>query len=256
MTCPLLAESNRGIRAIILDRNLGPQYPPPSSSSLGVSRTCPAKDDTVEQQRDTAHDWLRSAQRTLIYSSIATLSTTLKGLQIQALGPPHLQIYRAALPFDVTHMFARLVQACEAHASRRCRTAMHTARSLYMDDTPYANTNGPLSLNGWETNLYSLTKQDMAVADVPGGLELVAGIQDYVKATIRHVYRHHGPLYLDRNQPHVLKYDLAAGGGGGGGGGGGAHGASAVPLHHDRCHGTFFSRHCSFLAPMLLVSVA
>jgi hypothetical protein len=236
--CPLLAESCTRTNLSIFAPNWGPRYPP---SSLGVSQTSPANDDTVEQ-RDTGRDWSHLTLSATPPPSIYRYSNTPSipnrhGLQIQALGPPHLQIYRAVLPFDAAPIFARLVAACEAHASRRrCRRTRALARSRH----------DPLAVSdcsGWETNLYSLTKQDMAVADVPGGLELVAGIQDHVQAMIRHVYRHQGALYLDRNQPHVLKYDSSSSG----------DGPSAVPLHHDRCHGTFLGRHEKTTSIMLLL---
>lgn len=129
--------------------------------------------------------------------------------QIEALGPPHLQIFKVSLPFHAANTFQRVIDACEDHAWHR--------------------------LDQWETNLYSLTKQDIAVADVPGGLELVKDIQDYVVSSIRCLY-HQPIVHMDRNQPHVLKYD-----------GGTNH--RSVPLHHDQCHGTSFDAsgpHASF----------
>jgi hypothetical protein len=127
--------------------------------------------------------------------------------RIEPLGPPHLQIYRASLPFDAGETFEQLIAACESYAQQQ-------------QQGPYGD-----AISGWETHMYSLTKQDIAVADVPGGLSMVAAIQDFVQDTIRRIYGQ-PILYLDRNQPHVLKYD-------------GQSSHRSVPLHHDRCHGMY-----------------
>jgi hypothetical protein len=120
--------------------------------------------------------------------------------RIEPLGPRHLRIFKVSLPFCAADTFHRVIDACEDHAWHR--------------------------LDQWETNLYSLTKQDIAVADLPGGRELVQGVQDYVVGTIRRLYRQ-PTVHMDRNQPHVLKYD-------------GDTSHRSVPLHHDQCHGTFY----------------
>jgi hypothetical protein len=119
--------------------------------------------------------------------------------RIEPLGPAHLQVFKMKLPFYAADTFQRIIDACEDHARHQ--------------------------LDQWETNLYSLTKQDIAVADVPGGPALVQGIQDYVVDTVRRLYRQ-PVVHMDRNQPHVLKYDAVSS----------TH--RSVPLHHDRCHGT------------------
>lgn len=117
--------------------------------------------------------------------------------RIQPLGPPHLRVFKVSLPFDAAGIFRRLILACEDQAQRQS--------------------------DQWETKTYSLTKQDMAVADVRGGLELVQEIQSYVQSTIRHLYSQ-PVLHMDRNQPHVLKYD-------------GSSDHRSVPMHFDCCHG-------------------
>jgi hypothetical protein len=55
------------------------------------------------------------------------------------------------------------------------------------------------------TYLYSLTKQDVALIDVPGMYEASRPIMHYIKHTIE-MYAVKKTVRFDRNQPHVLKY--------------------------------------------------
>lgn len=58
----------------------------------------------------------------------------------------------------------------------------------------------------YRTYLYSLTKQDVALIDVPGMLyEASRPIMHYIKHTIE-MYAVKKTVRFDRNQPHVLKY--------------------------------------------------
>ena len=104
----------------------------------------------------------------------------------------------------------------------------------------------------WTTNLYSLTKQDLPVSDLPGGLALTQALTDYVVHSIQALYREpfaasrgaadgtaaraepvrglastrggtatrRPDVHMDKNQPHVLKY---------------CQGHSGVTLHYDKC---------------------
>lgn len=94
------------------------------------------------------------------------------------------------------------------------------------------------NIKSWETNLYSLTKQDVALIDVPGAYQLARPIVEYVKHVLSMVYtekgrmwpkddfcggRKRGNIVMDRNQPHLLKYSTE-------------HGQqTGVQLHHDNC---------------------
>lgn len=123
---------------------------------------------------------------------------------IEALGPKHLQIFKVTLPFDATNVFRKIINAY----------------SIYVGDDSMKR--GP--------SLYSLTKHDVAVVDLPGNiLDLVQEIQTYIVAVIQNLY--HIPfsqrIHLDRHQPHVLKYDASS-----------EHSFRSVPLHHDCCHVT------------------
>ena len=77
------------------------------------------------------------------------------------------------------------------------------------------------SNKGWETYLYSLTKQDIAIRDINGLYDIARPIVSFVKRTIERVYGAHS-VRIDRNQPHVLKYSAESG-------------HRGVELHHDKC---------------------
>ena len=72
--------------------------------------------------------------------------------------------------------------------------------------------------DGWSTNLYSLTKQDIALYEIPHLYEMVRPVMSYMKAVVTQLYGMKS-LKVDRNQPHVLKYS-------------GSH--RGVELHHDK----------------------
>lgn len=74
--------------------------------------------------------------------------------------------------------------------------------------------------NGWNTDLYSLTKQDIALREAPEVYDLARPIVSYVKKVASIVYGVQQGLKCDKNQPHVLKYALSHKG---------------VELHHDKC---------------------
>jgi hypothetical protein len=72
----------------------------------------------------------------------------------------------------------------------------------------------------WKSDLYSLTKQDLPVRDIPGSLKVVEPISQIICEQIRRLYGK--SVCMHENQPHVLKYSCAD-----------QH--TGVQLHHDRC---------------------
>ncbi|KAL3937927.1 MAG: hypothetical protein SGBAC_007063 [Bacillariaceae sp.] len=76
-------------------------------------------------------------------------------------------------------------------------------------------------VNGWHTDLYSLTKQDIALRDIPGMAQKIQPIFDFVTYAIRTLYGCQN-VVVDKNQPHILKYSVDSG-------------HTGVELHHDRC---------------------
>ncbi len=113
------------------------------------------------------------------------------------IGHPSLKIYKFQLPPHLLHLLDHIVNGCDDYAST----------------LP----------GGWMTYLYSLTKQDIAVRDVPGMYKAATPIISYVRSTIKRMYNAE-VVKIDRNQPHVLRYSAE---------GGCKH--TGVELHHDKC---------------------
>jgi hypothetical protein len=113
----------------------------------------------------------------------------------EVIGHPSLRIFKLRLPEQyLSGVLDRIVAGCEAFAATRP--------------------------NGWQTNLYSLTKQDLALVDVGTKfMDLARPITQYMCKAICDLY-HADQVQVDRNQPHVLKF---------------SEGHTGVGLHHDRC---------------------
>ena len=116
----------------------------------------------------------------------------------QIVGHPSLKVHRLRLPSHLLPLLDTVVSGCEQHASGL-----------------------PI---GWQTDLYSLTKQDIALREVPHIYNAAKPIIAYVKQAAALVYGISGPIKMDRNQPHVLKYNCNDG-----------RGHTGVELHHDKC---------------------
>eukprot|EP00569_Conticribra_weissflogii_P009369 CAMPEP_0171369862 /NCGR_PEP_ID=MMETSP0879-20121228/7634_1 /TAXON_ID=67004 /ORGANISM="Thalassiosira weissflogii, Strain CCMP1336" /LENGTH=209 /DNA_ID=CAMNT_0011878239 /DNA_START=244 /DNA_END=873 /DNA_ORIENTATION=+ len=112
-------------------------------------------------------------------------------------GHPSLRIYRFQLPHHFLHLLDYVVEECQRYAAR--------------------------TSTGWLTYLYSLTKQDIALRDIPGLYEASRPITSFIKRTIEQVYGV-DTVRIDRNQPHVLKYSTEEG-----------SNHTGVELHHDKC---------------------
>ena len=115
------------------------------------------------------------------------------------IGHPSLRVKKFQLPPHLLHLLDYIVNGCDNFA-----------------------TTLP---GGWMTYLYSLTKQDIALRDVPEMYKAASPIISYVKSTIKRMYNFE-QVKIDRNQPHVLRYSASAEGGC-------KH--TGVELHHDKC---------------------
>jgi len=111
----------------------------------------------------------------------------------EAIGDPSMRVYKLRLPANLVKLLDEIIVGCEAYA-----------------------TNRP---NGWCTDLYSLTRQDLALVDVPGMMEFAMPLLQYQSRCICELF-HTSTVKVDRKQPHVLKYNKDHRG---------------VQLHHDRC---------------------
>lgn len=75
--------------------------------------------------------------------------------------------------------------------------------------------------NGWRTDLYSLTKCDIACKDISGISSQIKQLSKCVSRAIQILYGYR-KIVLDHNQPHILKYSAED-----------RH--TGVELHCDRC---------------------
>ena len=111
----------------------------------------------------------------------------LQPLSVECLGDPRFKVFKVKLPGSLVHgPLDALVAAAEAHVER----------------------NLP---NGWRTNLFSLTKCDVACKDIRGSATFVDPIVAYLSLAMRALYGRQRQITLDRNQPHILKYSAEAG---------------------------------------------
>lgn len=60
--------------------------------------------------------------------------------------------------------------------------------------------------DGWQTELYSLTKQDYAMNDIPGMERRIRPMHKFICQAIEILYDCR-EVVVDQNQPHILKYD-------------------------------------------------
>jgi hypothetical protein len=137
------------------------------------------------------------------------IRNTFNRQRVEVLGPKHLQIFKVTLPFDATIVFQKIINAYEAQ-----RDVHHSC-------------NNPRP----EPSLYSLTKHDIAVADLPGNmLDIVQDMQTYIVTAIQNLYYipFSQRIHMDPHQPHVLKYDASN-----------EQSFRSVPLHHDCCHSKY-----------------
>ncbi|KAL3808222.1 hypothetical protein ACHAXA_011290, partial [Cyclostephanos tholiformis] len=138
------------------------------------------------QSRRSSHDEIASEPKAL------TLTPS-----YSVVGHPAFKIYRFRLPHLFLPLLDHIVEGCANHAN-----SLPT---------------------GWMTHLYSLTKQDVALRDVPGMYEASRPIMHYIKRAIERMYEVE-TVRFDRNQPHVLKYSAED-----------KSKHTGVELHHDKC---------------------
>lgn len=102
----------------------------------------------------------------------------------EIIGDPSLQIYKCKLPKNMIPLLDQILNLANQYAST-------------LPDQ-------------WRTDLYSLTKQDLSLQDVPGSSKLTRPISNYLKRSIATLYgsRH---VQVDRNQPHIVKYSVESG---------------------------------------------
>jgi len=111
------------------------------------------------------------------------------------IGHPEMQVYKMKLPNYLIDGLSHIVDRSEQYVES-------------------------LS-DGWKTELYSLTKCDIACRDIPGLYKHVKPISKFICHTMKVLYGCRD-VTVDKNQPHILKYSAESG-------------YTGVALHHDRC---------------------
>lgn len=97
-------------------------------------------------------------QRRREYHEVATSIQEDTLPSFTTIGHPSLKIYKFRLPPHLLHLLDEIVDGCSEHAD-----SLST---------------------GWRTFLYSLTKQDIALRDIPGMYETSRPIVHHIKRTI------------------------------------------------------------------------
>jgi hypothetical protein len=113
----------------------------------------------------------------------------------RVVGDPSLRIYRIHLPTQLLQLLDEIVWSCERYAATLSK--------------------------GWYTNLYSLTKQDIALRDIPDQFHACKPITSYIRKCMMALWGV-SIIKMDRSQPHILKYSAD-------------EGHTGVELHHDKC---------------------
>ena len=184
----------------------GPPPPPPPPPRRKIQRR---EDNSATRNYRTEDNWRipPSLPRQNHLASVSSLNSSRLMIPagLQSVGPPHLGILKGRLPPSLLGQLPLIIDAMEAYT-----------KTLAC---------------GWKTGLYSLTKQDVScrqagILNTP----MVKDVYSYLLHIIRQVTASCGnsksssaPITLDKNQPHVVKYN---------------HESRGVGLHHDKSHVT------------------
>ena len=114
-----------------------------------------------------------------------TSSSARPALSYGRIGDPSLGIFKMRLPEVMIDTLDDVIALAEHHVATRCH-------------------------GSWNTELYSLTRQDMAMRQIPGMKALIDPVVDYLATTMQFMYGCRRVL-LDPNQPHILKYSVNSG---------------------------------------------
>ena len=144
-------------------------------SSISFRPWLPAWFDNSDRHKDQSNDICREVasatndvkqldervyptQRRREYHEVATTIQEDTLPSFTTIGHPSLKIYKFRLPPHLLHLLDEIVDGCSEHAD-----SLST---------------------GWRTFLYSLTKQDIALRDIPGMYETSRPIIHHIKRTI------------------------------------------------------------------------
>ena len=161
---------------------------PPSSLTASHRRRCTGSEHPMSPPNP-----LRlastTAQQHLPRPEVRYLRSTLTLLNFDSfctsVGDPCFQVFKARLPdYLINGPLDELVEASEQYVNR----------------LP----------NGWRTNLYTLTKCDIACKAIPGISSYIKQIVEFVSLTMKMLYGCRD-ITMDHNQPHILKYSAKTG---------------------------------------------
>jgi len=105
------------------------------------------------------------------------------GTTHEYVGPSSFNIHRLSLPSIYLPLLRQIIDGCEKYTATLSK--------------------------GWRTDLYSLTKNDLALRKVDHLYQIARPIVSYLKKVVSVVYGCRGGVKMDKNQPHVLKYSTA-----------------------------------------------
>ena len=106
-------------------------------------------------------------------------------IYFEYIGHPSLRVFKVKLPsYLINGPLDAIVSAAEKHVE--------------------------ILSDGWKTELYSLTKCDIACKDIPGISEHVKPISKYISLAMQILYGCRN-VTVDKNQPHILKYSAEDG---------------------------------------------
>lgn len=105
-------------------------------------------------------------------------------LRYEQIGDPTLRIFKLRLPRNLLSRLDGIIAHSERYAEGLAA--------------------------GWKTELYSLTRQDLALRDIPGMTPRIRPIFEYITHAIQVLYGCQ-KVVVDKNQPHILKYSIDTG---------------------------------------------
>jgi len=166
--CSCHIDSNEQVSG---SHRLKPYHPSSSSFRPWLPSWFDSSDRHEDQSNDVCHEVASATndvkqldervyptQRRRQYHEVATTIQEDTLPSFTAIGHPSLKIYKFRLPPHLLHLLDDIVDGCSEHAD-----SLST---------------------GWRTFLYSLTKQDIALRDIPGMYETSRPIIHHIKRTI------------------------------------------------------------------------
>ena len=177
--------------------NPPPDIPRRGFKSLFNNESALNVDYTEERDSQEQQSRFPPQARHHVPSTAQTAKVSLPLYHHEIVGHPSLNLHRLRLPSHLMPLLDTIVRDCEKYTASLTR--------------------------GWKTDLYSLTKQDIALREIPHTYNTARPIVSYIKRAAMIVYGAKN-IKLDRNQPHVLKYSAEDG-----------SDHTGVELHHDKC---------------------